>query len=80
MPNPQAPSGWEFQMVMESLREEFDAISKYQERIISSQVPSFLAIISHNLKEEQEHAVMLFKWLTENMPDWDTAGEEARIS
>lgn len=53
----------ELEFARESLREELDAINKYQKRIDRSTDESLKKLLQHNMDEEKEHVAMLVKWL-----------------
>ncbi|MFP4641583.1 MAG: ferritin [Dehalococcoidia bacterium] len=63
-------------MARESLREELDAINKYEERIAATEDTSLKKLLQHNSDEEKEHVAMLVEWLRENDPTQDKVFEE----
>lgn len=50
----------------QSLIEELDAITVYEERIQASGDESLKKLLAHNRDEEKEHAAMLTDWLRKN--------------
>ncbi len=63
-------------MARESLREELDAINRYEARINTTENVSLKKVLQHNSDEEKEHAAMLVEWLRENDPTQDKMFEE----
>lgn len=59
----------------QSLMEELEATSLYQERIDVSRNESLKKILVHNMNEEKEHIAMLIDWLRKNDPTQDKAFE-----
>jgi uncharacterized protein len=53
-------------MARESLREELDAINRYEERIAQTSDASLKKVLQHNADEEKEHVAMLIEWLRQN--------------
>jgi hypothetical protein len=53
-------------MARESLREELDAINRYEERIAQTSDVSLKKVLQHNADEEKEHVAMLVEWLRQN--------------
>jgi len=47
----------------ESLREELDAINKYEMRIDGCTDKELKYIFQHNMDEEKDHVAMLIEWL-----------------
>jgi uncharacterized protein len=47
----------------ESLREELEAIDKYDQRIDGTKDKELKALLAHNRDEEKEHAAMLLEWI-----------------
>ncbi len=56
---------------LNSLKEEIEAISWYEQRIKASGDDSLKDLLSHNRNEEIEHACMLLEWLRRNAGGWD---------
>jgi len=50
----------------ESLREELDAINRYEDRIAKTSDTSLKKVLQHNSDEEKEHVAMLVEWLRKN--------------
>jgi hypothetical protein len=50
----------------ESLREELDAINRYEDRIAKTSDTSLKKVLQHNSDEEKEHVAMLVEWLKKN--------------
>ena len=50
----------------ESLREELDAINRYEDRIAKTGDVSLKKVLQHNSDEEKEHVAMLVEWLKKN--------------
>jgi len=46
-----------------SLREELDAIDRYDQRVDATNDTELAAVMAHNRDEEKEHASMLLEWL-----------------
>ena len=63
-------------MARESLREELDAINRYEERINATDNVSLKKVLQHNSDEEKEHVAMLVDWLRENDPTQNKMFEE----
>ena len=63
-------------MARESLREELDAINRYEERISITDDVSLKKVLQHNSDEEKEHVAMLVDWLRENDPTQNKMFEE----
>ena len=63
-------------MARESLREELDAINRYEERIAATDNVSLKKVLQHNSDEEKEHVAMLVEWLRENDPAQNKMFEE----
>jgi len=53
----------DFNMAIDSLREEFDAINLYNQRAESVTDQNLKKILIHNMNEEKEHAAMLISWI-----------------
>jgi len=53
-------------MARESVREELDAINRYEARINATDNQSLKRVLQHNSDEEKEHVAMLVEWLREN--------------
>ena len=60
----------------QSLIEELEAISWYEQRIELTKDESLKKILKHNMDEEKEHAAMLIEWLRKNDPTQDKMFEE----
>lgn len=63
-------------MARESLREELDAINRYQQRIDATDDESLKKVLQHNMDEEKEHVAMLMEWLRSDDPTQDKMFEE----
>jgi hypothetical protein len=63
-------------MARESLREELDAINRYEARISATDNVSLKKVLQHNSDEEKEHVSMLVEWLRENDPTQNKMFEE----
>jgi hypothetical protein len=63
-------------MARESLREELDAINRYQQRIDATDDEALKKILQHNMDEEKEHVAMLVEWLRNDDPTQDKMFEE----
>jgi ferritin-like protein len=46
-----------------SLREELDAIDRYDQRVDATTDTELASVMAHNRDEEKEHAAMLLEWL-----------------
>ncbi len=55
----------------QSLIEELDAITLYENRIQATQDPELKKLLTHNRDEEKEHAAMLVEYLRKNDPTFD---------
>jgi hypothetical protein len=63
-------------MARESIREELDAINRYEERIAQTSNVSLKKVLQHNADEEKEHVAMLVEWLRQNDRTQDKVFEE----
>jgi hypothetical protein len=63
-------------MARESIREELDAINRYEERIAQTSNVSLKKVLQHNADEEKEHVSMLVEWLRQNDRTQDKVFEE----
>lgn len=63
-------------MARESLREELDAINRYEDRVNKTSDNSLKQVLQHNSDEEKEHVAMLVEWLRQNDPAQDKMFEE----
>lgn len=57
--------------VIDSLREELEAVNYYHQRADVTNDETVAAIMIHNRNEEIEHACMLVEWLRRNMPEFE---------
>lgn len=55
----------------QSLIEELEAISLYEERVQATSDESLKKLLDHNRDEEKEHAAMLTDWLRKNDQTFD---------
>jgi ferritin-like protein len=55
-----------------SIREEFDAIDLYDQRVEATDNPELAALLAHNRDEEKEHVAMLLEWLRRQDPALDS--------
>ena len=62
--------------VRQSLIEELEAITRYEQRIEVTKDESLKKLLKHNMDEEKEHVAMLIEWLRENDPTQDKMFEE----
>jgi hypothetical protein len=53
----------DFNMAIDSLREELEAINFYKQRAETATNPNLKKILLHNADEEKEHAAMLLSWI-----------------
>jgi len=60
----------------ESIREELDAINRYEQRIAETSNVSLKKVLQHNSDEEKEHVAMLVEWLRQNDRTQDKSFEE----
>ncbi len=51
---------------IDSLREEFEAIDWYGQRVDGCTDETLKKILIHNRDEEKEHAIMLLEWLRQH--------------
>ncbi|GEM_PF-59053 len=56
----------ELHRALNSLIEELEAISWYQERVDASEDKELRDILAHNRDEEKEHAAMILEWIRRN--------------
>jgi len=63
-------------MARESIREELDAINRYEERIAQTSNVPLKKVLQHNADEEKEHVAMLVEWLRQNDRTQDKVFEE----
>lgn len=61
----------EITRILNSLKEEIEAIDWYNQRVSVSEDEEARAIMAHNRDEEIEHAAMALEWLRRNMDGWD---------
>jgi ferritin-like protein len=54
-----------------SIREEFEAVDWYDQRVDATTDEALAAVLSHNRDEEKEHAAMTLEWLRRNDPVLD---------
>ena len=53
-----------------SLKEELDAVDWYRQRADDIENEDLKSVLSHNMREEMEHAAMLMEWLRRNNTDF----------
>ncbi len=70
------PESLDLMRARRSLREELEAIDRYQERIDATEDESLRKILEHNRDEEKEHAAMLMAWIRQHDPVQDKMFEE----
>lgn len=63
-------------MARESLREELDAINRYEQRSAQTSDASLKKVLQHNSDEEKEHVAMLVEWLRQNDTNQDKVFKE----
>jgi ferritin-like protein len=51
-----------------SIREEFEAVDWYDQRVDATDDADLAAVLAHNRDEEKEHAAMTLEWLRRNDP------------
>lgn len=56
---------------IESLREEFEVVDWYNQRVATCKDPELREILQHNANEEKEHAVMTLEWIRRRDPKLD---------
>ncbi len=54
-----------------SIREEFEAVDWYDQRVDATGDGELAAVLAHNRDEEKEHAAMTLEWLRRNDPVLD---------
>jgi ferritin-like protein len=54
-----------------SIREEFEAVDWYDQRVDATDDPALASVLAHNRDEEKEHAAMTLEWLRRNDPVLD---------
>ena len=47
-----------------SIREEFEAVDWYDQRVDATSDGALAAVLAHNRDEEKEHAAMTLEWLS----------------
>jgi len=62
--------------VLESMREELDAVNQYALRIVRTKDTDLAEILAHNKKEEIEHFVMLIEYARKKYPEFDEVMRE----
>ncbi len=60
----------------QSLIEELDAVTVYEERIQATDDEDLKRVLAHNRDEEKEHAAMLIEYLRKHDPEFDRKFEE----
>ncbi|MFA5040623.1 MAG: hypothetical protein WC464_03200 [Bdellovibrionales bacterium] len=75
--NDLSPETRDMHRAIESLKEEFDAIDSYNQRIDDASDKELKALLAHNANEEKEHAAMLIEWIrrkdqsfSKELKDW----------
>ena len=53
---------------IESLKEEFEAVDWYHQRVDVCKNKELRAILAHNRDEEKEHAAMILEWIRRQDP------------
>jgi len=71
--NELSPKDRDFSRILNSLKEEIEAIDWYHQRAVTTTDETVRKVVEHNRNEEMEHAAMLLEWLRRNMPGWDKA-------
>jgi uncharacterized protein len=61
---------------IDSLKEELEAISSYEQRAEVCKNPELKKILLHNSNEEKEHAAMLIEWIRQNEKTFEKKAEE----
>lgn len=61
----------DFSRALNTLKEEVEAVSWYQQRMDVTKDKQLKKILIHNRNEEMEHAAMALEWLRRNMNGWD---------
>ncbi len=56
---------------LNSLKEEIEAVNWYNQRIDATKDEGLNKILTHNMKEEMEHASMTIEWLRRNIDGWE---------
>ncbi len=51
---------------IDSLREEFEAVDWYGQRVDACTDENLKKILVHNMNEEKEHAMMLLEWIRQH--------------
>jgi hypothetical protein len=54
-----------------SIREEFEAVDWYDQRVDATSDEALAAVLAHNRDEEKEHMAMTLEWLRRNDPVLD---------
>lgn len=57
---------------IDSMREELEAVDWYRQRAEATGDPQLKKILTHNMNEEKEHAVMILEWIRRNDAEFDT--------
>jgi len=61
---------------IDSLREEFEAVNFYQQRMDACSDENLKKILQHNRDEEKEHAAMLIEWIRQNDQEFAKEAED----
>jgi ferritin-like protein len=56
----------ELHRALNSLIEELEAVSWYQQRVDATEDEKLKEILAHNRDEEKEHAAMILEWIRRN--------------
>lgn len=51
---------------IDSLREELEAVDWYRQRIDATTNEQLKQVLTHNMEEEKEHAMILLEWIRQN--------------
>ncbi len=65
------PDVIDFHRAIESITEELEAVTWYNQRAAVCADPDLKAVLEHNRNEEIEHACMLMEWLRRNNPKFN---------
>ena len=66
----------DFKRVIDSIREELEAVDVYNQRADACSDPNLKKILLHNAKEEKEHAAMLIEWLRQHDAEFAKEAKE----
>ena len=57
---------WDMNRAIDSLKEEVEAVTAYNQRADACEDENLKKILIHNANEEKEHATMLIEWIRQH--------------